>query len=121
MFKRIAVLFGFSYLILLLTYLTSQIALAATQCTLNGQPISCAELGNKLKGFLGWGLGFGIAFFLVIFSLVIWSIVFWIMMIVHLSKNDVKDKVMWIILIIFTGIIGALIYYFVVKRKFINK
>jgi uncharacterized protein YneF (UPF0154 family) len=40
------------------------------------------------------------------------------MMIVHAAKHDVENKAMWIILMVFTGIVGALIYYFVVKRKF---
>lgn len=92
----------------------NQVALAAEKCTLNGREVDCAELGNKIRGFLGWGIGV----FLVIFALGILATVFWIMMIVHAAKHNVEDKAMWIILMVFTGIVGALIYYFVVKRKF---
>lgn len=108
-------LFGslFSALTLGFAPAVSQVAFAATRCTANGQEVDCAELGNQVKNFLGWGIGG----FLVIAALVIWAIVFWIMMIVHLARHKVEDKVMWIILMVFTGIVGALIYYFVVKRK----
>ncbi|MBI2669814.1 MAG: PLDc N-terminal domain-containing protein [Candidatus Yanofskybacteria bacterium] len=92
----------------------NQVAFAAAKCTVNGREVDCAELGNKVKGFLGWGIGS----FFVIFALGIWAIVFWIMMIVHAAQHDVENKAMWIILMVFTGVIGALIYYFVVKRKF---
>ncbi len=106
----------FSSLVLGLVSVTNQVALAAAKCTVNGQEVDCAELGNKIKGFLGWGIGG----FLLIAALGIWATVFWIMMIVHAAKHDVENKAMWIILMVFTGIVGALIYYFVVKRKFAN-
>jgi predicted neutral ceramidase superfamily lipid hydrolase len=63
---------------------------------------------------LVWGIGA----FLVIIALGILATVFWIMMIVHAARHDVENKAMWVILMVFTGIVGALIYYFVVKRKF---
>ena len=61
-----------------------------------------------------------IFFWLVLIGLAIFSFVFWILMIVDIAKRDFKkenDKIMWILIVIFTGIIGALIYYFVVKRE----
>ena len=114
MLKTITKSAMFSSLVLGLVSVTNQVVLAAAKCTVNGQEVDCAELGNKVKGILGWGIGG----FLVIFALGIWATVFWIMMIVHAAKHDVESKAMWIILIVFTGIVGALIYYFVVKRKF---
>lgn len=45
--------------------------------------------------------------------------IFWIFMLVDAAKRNFKndiDKVVWILVIVFTHIIGALIYYFVVKR-----
>lgn len=106
---------AFSSLALGLFAVANQVAFAAAKCTVNGQEVDCAELGNKIKGFLGWGIG---GFFIA--ALGIWATVFWIMMIVHAAKHDVENKAMWIILMVFTGIVGALIYYFVVKRKFAN-
>jgi len=46
--------------------------------------------------------------------------VFWILMIIDCVKRKFKEdieKIVWILVIIFTGLIGALIYYFIVKRK----
>ena len=59
-------------------------------------------------------------FWLIIIGLLVWAFVFWIMMIVDCATRNFKkeiDKIVWILIIIFTHIIGALIYYFIVKRK----
>jgi hypothetical protein len=68
-------------------------------------------------------LGFG--FLAIIFGLVaaVFSIilfVFWVSMIIDCVKRKFKDdmeKVVWLLVIIFLGILGALIYYFLVKRE----
>ncbi|VVB78352.1 Uncharacterised protein [uncultured archaeon] len=66
-------------------------------------------------------LGFGIVFlFILIIAIAICAFVFWIMMIVDCATRKFKDdteKVVWIIVIVLAGIIGSLIYYFVVKRS----
>lgn len=49
----------------------------------------------------------------VSFALGAFLTVFWFMMIVHAAKNR---KAAWIFINIFTGIIGAVVYYFLVKR-----
>jgi hypothetical protein len=57
---------------------------------------------------------------IALIALSIWAFVFWILMIVDCTKRRFKhdaDKIVWILVIIFTYIIGALIYYFVVKKK----
>lgn len=89
------------------------LALADSGCTLNGEEIPCDELWNAAQPFLA----LGIPLLLFMLALGLAGTVFWIMMIVHAATHDIKDKAMWIILMIFTGIIGALIYYFVVKRE----
>ena len=104
----------FSSLVLGLATVTNQVALTAAKCTVNGQEIDCAEIGNKAKGILGWGIGG----FLFIFALIVLATVFWIMMIVHAARHPINNKGIWIVVMIFTGIVGALIYYFAVKRKF---
>ncbi|MDD5552022.1 MAG: PLDc N-terminal domain-containing protein [Candidatus Pacebacteria bacterium] len=56
----------------------------------------------------------------LIFGLVIFSIIFWILMLVDVVKRDFKkedDKTMWVLIIALTGFVGALIYYFMIKRK----
>ncbi len=56
----------------------------------------------------------------LVFSLVIASIIIWIWMIIDCAQRKFKksdDKVVWILVIVFLGIIGAIIYYFAVKRN----
>lgn len=56
---------------------------------------------------------------LAIIALVVFFFVFWIMMLVDCAtrkfRND-NDRIVWILVIILAGIIGALIYYFVIKH-----
>ena len=62
-------------------------------------------------------------FFLLWFALFIVGIlglIFWIFMLVDVIKRDFKkenDKLLWILIVVLTGLIGAIIYYFMVKRK----
>jgi hypothetical protein len=73
--------------------------------------------------FMGMMLGlgiFGALFGLVMFGISIFAFVFWILMIVDCVKRKFKEdseKIVWILVVIFTGIIGAFIYYFLVKHK----
>lgn len=106
----------FSSFILSLMLVANRFVFAVGRCTVNGREVPCEELGNRFIGFLGLGLGIGL--FLVFFAVAIWMTVFWIMMLVHAAKYDIKDKVVWILVIVFTGIVGAIIYYFVIKRDF---
>ena len=67
-------------------------------------------------------LGFFVLWFTmycIFFLFVIFSIVFWVLMIVDVAKRDFKkedEKITWILVVALTGVIGALIYYFSVKR-----
>ncbi|MCK9595812.1 PLDc N-terminal domain-containing protein [Candidatus Pacearchaeota archaeon] len=67
------------------------------------------------------GIGIlGILIVLVTMALSIFVFVFWILMIIDCVKRKFKqdvEKIVWILVIIFAGIVGALIYYFVVKKK----
>ena len=56
--------------------------------------------------------------FLVIIGLLFFA--FWIIMLVDSITRKFKEdseKIVWVLVVIFTGIIGALIYYFVVYSK----
>ena len=71
---------------------------------------------------IGWGgLVFGSIFAALLFVAIgIFSIVFWIVMLVDSVQRKFKksdERIVWVIVIVLTGVIGALIYYFVVKRK----
>ena len=61
-----------------------------------------------------------VGFFLLLFIFVSLMLIFWIWMIVDCAKRDFKkndDKVIWILILVFLGVIGAIIYYFIIKRK----
>jgi cytochrome c oxidase assembly factor CtaG len=61
-----------------------------------------------------------ILLFLLAFSLVIASFIFWILMIIDCAKRKRLtdgERIAWILVIVFLGVIGAAIYYFAVKRK----
>jgi hypothetical protein len=58
----------------------------------------------------------GSLFFLTFVGFVLAGTVFWILMIVECATKEPSygnDKLIWILIIIFTHWIGALIYYFV--------
>ena len=70
-------------------------------------------------GFIGLGI---LEFFLVLFlaPLALLTFAFWIWMLVHaITNNGLTDieKLIWVIVILFTHFIGALIYFFVGRPK----
>jgi len=74
---------------------------------------------NFMNMMFGFGI-LGLFFGLIIAAFWIWAFVFWILMIVDCVKrkfHEDSEKVVWILVLIFTNLIGALIYYFVVKNK----
>ena len=59
-------------------------------------------------------------FWLVFSAILILAMIFWIMMLIDVIKRDFSkenDKIVWLLVIIFLGIIGAIVYYFVVKKE----
>ena len=66
------------------------------------------------------GIFFVIMFlWLVMIATSVLVTIFWILMIIDAAKRDFKqenDKIMWILIVVLTGIIGALIYYFMIKK-----
>lgn len=73
---------------------------------------------------IGTMFGLTMIIFMAIFwvfwmTLVVGSMVFWISMLVDVAKRDFpksEDKTVWILVVALAGVIGALIYYFAVKR-----
>jgi hypothetical protein len=70
-------------------------------------------------GFIGLGI---LEFFLVLFlaPLALLAFAFWIWMLVHaITNNGLTDieKLIWVIVILFTHFIGAVIYFFVGRPK----
>ena len=69
--------------------------------------------------FMGMsGMGFFMGFGLVVLAAVLFLFVFWLWMLVDCLKRDFKkdyEKIVWILVLIFLHLLGAIIYYFVVK------
>lgn len=67
---------------------------------------------------------FIVLFYLVIFSVAILGGIFWIWMIIDCATNEPSegnDKVIWILVVILAGWIGAAIYYFVRRPERIKQ
>lgn len=41
----------------------------------------------------------------------------WIAMLIHAAKNSIPNKLLWILVLIVTNVIGGLVYYFAVFQK----
>lgn len=64
--------------------------------------------------------GFGIFFMLIWIFVMIFAFVFWIWMLIDAATREFEkdiDKVVWILVIVFLNLLGALIYYLVVKMN----
>ncbi|MBI5414581.1 PLDc_N domain-containing protein [Candidatus Peregrinibacteria bacterium] len=80
-------------------------ALAAT-CTLNGKEIPC----DQMPGWF-WAVSIGMTL------LGLFCFIFWLRMLLDAIRNQTKDKTMWVLIIIFLNVLGAVIYYFSEKKK----
>jgi sterol desaturase/sphingolipid hydroxylase (fatty acid hydroxylase superfamily) len=70
------------------------------------------DYGNSL-----WVLPFVFLIPLIWLCFVVGIFIFWLIMLIDAIKNaPEKMKLIWVIVIIFTCIVGAFIYYFVEKR-----
>lgn len=66
------------------------------------------------------GIVFGFVFlWLVFMCLILLSTIFWVWMIIDCATRKMKDndKIVWILVLIFLHVIGAAVYYFVIKRN----
>lgn len=60
-------------------------------------------------------LGIGLIFFLITLPSI-----FWVVMLIDVVKRDFpnsNDKIIWILILIFTQLVGSIIYYFLIKAK----
>lgn len=84
-------------------------------------------LAATSSGGAAAGVAVGIFFiFIMIFYLLmlaagIAGFIFWILMLVDAAQRTnwetENDKLVWILIVVLTGIIGALIYYFMIRKK----
>jgi prolipoprotein diacylglyceryltransferase len=73
-----------------------------------------------IDGMMGAGIIAIFAMVLFFIILPILATVFWVWMIIDCAQRKFKnknDKTVWILIIIFTNVLGAAIYYFIVKKK----
>jgi hypothetical protein len=70
-------------------------------------------------GFIGLGI-LELFFVLLLAPLCLFAFAFWIWMLVHaITNNGLTDieKLIWVIVILFTHFVGAVIYFFVGRPK----
>ena len=70
------------------------------------------------------GLSLVLIFFILPILLMAAAMIFWIMMLIDALRRDFphsNDKTLWIIILIFANWIGALLYYFMVKKAYNNQ
>jgi len=79
------------------------------------------EINYEDSGGLSGFLALGVFLILFIVFIVFASIIFWILMLIHAITKPIKTKAVWILILLLFGIIGAIIYYFTVKREFDKK
>jgi predicted cation transporter len=68
-------------------------------------------------------LGVGLLFFLFFGVLGVGATILWIWMLIDCATkepSDGNDKIIWMLVILFTHVIGALIYYFVRRPQRIH-
>lgn len=91
-----------------------------------------ADVANSSSSDQAAGLATGLIFILLSFMwlipVLIWlfamvlmlaGLVFWILMLIDLVKRDFEkqdEKILWLLIVLLTHFVGAIIYYFVVVR-----
>lgn len=64
----------------------------------------------------GFGLGIGIMILIGVVSILLF--IFWIVMLIHAASKPIDNKVVWVIIIVLLGVLGAIIYFFAIKLPF---
>ncbi len=63
---------------------------------------------------------FGTLFGVVMFAIAVLAFVFWIWMLIHAATNNGlsgAEKIVWVLVVLFLHLLGALIYFFVGRPK----
>jgi hypothetical protein len=97
-------------------------ALSLAPIAANAQTYSTTYTTSTADTAAGAGLAIGSMIFLGILSIVgLVLFIFWILMLVDVFKRtnwkQPNDKTIWIVVVILLGYLGAIIYYFAVKRS----
>lgn len=74
---------------------------------------------NDVSGSVGAGI-IGLLLLLLGLAFVLACFVFWVWMLIHAIKNkglSDTEKIIWVLVILFLHVLGALIYFFVGRPK----
>lgn len=81
---------------------------------------SSSDVINPVSGSVA--AGFGIFFVLIWFAVMalgIASFVLWIISLIHVfSHQDIKDRILWIVILLVAGTVGGVVYFFAVKKPY---
>ncbi len=77
--------------------------------------INGAEVSDKAAMWVGGGF---IAVFIFAAIIGLLCTIFWIWMLVHSITKPIENKAIWILILLVTQVLGAIVYYFAVKRPF---
>jgi sterol desaturase/sphingolipid hydroxylase (fatty acid hydroxylase superfamily) len=83
----------------------SGVNMAFAQCSINGEEIPCDQMPAWFWPTI-----------IAIPVLVLVGFIFWLWMLIDAIKKPIENKMLWILVVFFGNILGALIYFFVVKR-----
>lgn len=75
--------------------------------------VSAASPSIKTMSAFAGGI---LLFFTFVASIIFVTTVFWILMLIHAASKEIENKALWLIIILFLGFIGAVVYYFAIKR-----
>ncbi len=90
----------------------SFVSASGAVCKINGEVVPCEKLWESFKWFAEIGIGLVAVFFIV----GILFFILWLLMLIHAIKNPIEHKPVWVLVLLLTGILGAIVYYFAVKR-----
>lgn len=117
---------GFALVLITVVLAVSLMCLTAA-CT--SEDASTAAIGTAAAAGISGLVGIYICFFAVAWAAGIFLFVVWIISLVDCAKRENLEfpspsestKVMWILIIVLAGGIGAIIYYFLVMKKMPRK
>jgi hypothetical protein len=81
-----------------------------------------AQFAGPADAAVGVGLGLGIGFFLLFFALIgtgLALFAFWVWMLIDCAQapeDPANNRVAWILILVFTSWLGALLYFFIVRQ-----
>jgi len=87
---------------------------------LSGMALAQTSDANMSGASVALGILFMILWMVFLVVVFVGGFVLWILMLIDCIKRDFKkenDKIIWILVIALLGTLGAIIYYFAVKRE----